>query len=177
MKKILNKLRRNAEGQALPMVLILMAVGGLIIAPLLSYTSSGLKVCQVYEEIADEFYAADGGVEDGLWQISYDHLGDLFGSYDPYNYSTTYEYPGSHPIEINGIDVDVSIANVWIPLGLDEPESPDYAKQLIGAGKLIITGNVPAELTQQIKISYYKDESDAPLVVTKIGIWLPPGFE
>jgi len=176
MKKILNKLIRNAEGQALPMVLILMAVGGLIIAPLLSYTSSGLKTGQVYEEISDEFYAADGGVEDGLWQIKYDNLEDLFSSYEVYDYTTTYEYPDTYPVEINDIDVDVSITNVWIPLGLDPPESPGYAKQLIGAGKLIIADNVSAELTQQIKIYYYKEDSDAPLVINKIGIWLPPGF-
>jgi len=176
MKKILNKLIRNAEGQALPIVLILMAVGGLIIAPLLTYTSSGLKIGQLYTKIADEFYAADGGVEDGLWQIKYNHLDDLFSSYDTYNYTTKYKYPDSYPVVINDIDVYVSIENVWIPLGLDKPESPDYARQLIGAGKLIIAGNVSEELTQQIKIYYYKDESDAPLVVSKIGVWLPPGF-
>jgi len=176
MKKILNKLIRNAEGQALPMVLILMAVGGLIIAPLLSYTSSGLKTSQLYEEIADEFYAADGGVEDGLWQIKYDHLEDLFGSYDTYNYSTIYEYPETYPVVINDIDVDVSIQNVWIPLGAGPPTSTAYAKQLIGAGKLIIAGNISEELTQQIKIYYYKEESDAPLQINTIGIWLPPGF-
>jgi hypothetical protein len=177
MKKILNKLIRKTEGQALPMVLIVMAVGGLIIAPLLTYTSSGLKVGQVYEEITDEFYAADGGVEDGLWQIKYDRLEDLFGaSYEVYDYTTIYEYPTTYPVVINDIDVDVSIQNVWIPLGLDPPESPGYAKQLIGAGKLIIAGNISEELTQQIKIYYYKDETDAPLVVNKIGVWLPPGF-
>ena len=33
MKKIVNKLIRNEEGIALPIILILMVVGGLIIAP------------------------------------------------------------------------------------------------------------------------------------------------
>ncbi len=72
MKKILNKLIRNEEGQAMILALILLAVGGLIIAPLLSYMSTGLKVGQVYEENMAELYAADAGVEDGIWRIQND---------------------------------------------------------------------------------------------------------
>lgn len=174
MKKILNTLIRNEEGIALPIVLILLVVGGLIIAPLLSYMSSGLIVGQTYEAMADELYAADSGVEDGLWQIAYNHLDDLFGSYDPYDYDTDYEYPASHPVLVNGIDVDVTIENIWVPKDISSPSS-DEASQLIGAGKLVITGNVPAEYTHQIKIFYYREGSET-LQINKIGIWIPPGF-
>ncbi len=174
IKKILRKLIRTEKGQALPMVLILMAVGGLIIAPLLSYTSSGLKVGQAYEKMADEFYAADAGIEDGLWQIKYNHLEELFDNYQRYNYTTVYEYPISYPVEVNEIDVDITIENIWIPKDILAPTHQE-AEELIGAGKLIITGGVPAELTQQVKIYYYKEASDPGLYVNKIGIWLPPG--
>jgi len=174
MKKILKKLLRTEKGQSLPMVLILIAVGGLILAPLLSYASSGLKVGQTYERIADEFYAADAGIEDGLWHINYNHLNDVIDTYQRYEYGTEYTYPPSYPIEVNDTEVTVKIKNIWIPKDIPAPEFDD-AEDLIGAGKLIITGGVSAELTQEVKIYYYKDDGDATLLVNEIGIWLPPG--
>jgi hypothetical protein len=56
-----------------------MLVGVLTVMPLLGYMSSGLKAGMVYEKKMNEFYAADSGVEDALWQVSNDKLDDLFG--------------------------------------------------------------------------------------------------
>jgi hypothetical protein len=176
MKKIAKKLVRTQRGQALPIVLILMGISGLILAPLLAYMSSGLKVGEAYERIADEFYAADAGIEDGLWHINHDCLDEVLTDYERYLYNYDYEYLPSHPLEVNDRDVDVTITNVWIPKDLDVPTLGE-AQELIGAGKLIITGSVPAKPTQQIKIYYHKEPTDGPLVVNKIGIWLPPGTE
>lgn len=75
MKKILNKLIRNEEGQVFVLALILLLVGGLILAPLLSYMSSGLIVGQVHEENMKQFYAADAGIEYGIWDVMNDDLG------------------------------------------------------------------------------------------------------
>lgn len=84
MKKILNKLIRNEEGQAMILALILLVVGGLIIAPLLGYMSTGLKVGQVYEKKMDELYAADAGVEDAIWKIQdIERLKSLIQQVDP----------------------------------------------------------------------------------------------
>jgi hypothetical protein len=67
-KRTSNKLIRGEKGQALILVLILMLLGGLIIAPLLSYMSTGLKVGkEVYENRMAELYAADAGVENALY--------------------------------------------------------------------------------------------------------------
>lgn len=184
MKVLVNKSKRGEKGQALIIVLILMTVGGLIIAPLLSYMSSGLKVEETYEYIADEFYAADAGVTDGLWQIKYTDLTSLWSNYEEYDYTTEYAYPSDYPVEVNDIPVDVTIENVWIPIETDiaKPTS-DYAHQLIERNPaqdrptLMINDNVSAQLTQQIKIDYYRgSESASALQVNKIGIWLPPGF-
>jgi len=70
MKNILNRLQRNQRGVVLIIVLILLAVGGLTIAPMLSHMSTGLKAGQTYEKKTDEYYAADAGVEAALWQIT-----------------------------------------------------------------------------------------------------------
>ncbi len=70
LKRILNKLPRNERGVVLIIVLILLAVGGLTIAPMLSHMGTGLKAGQTYEKKTAEYYAADAGVEDALWQIT-----------------------------------------------------------------------------------------------------------
>lgn len=69
MKNCLSKSIRNEKGQALVAVLGLLVIGGLTIAPLLAYMSTGLGAGQVYEEDMVEFYAADAGVELALWNL------------------------------------------------------------------------------------------------------------
>jgi len=74
MKRIANKLITDEKGQAFVLVLILLLVGALITAPALGFMSTGLMAGQVYEEKMDELYAADAGVEDGLWHLMYGGL-------------------------------------------------------------------------------------------------------
>ena len=51
------------------MALILLLIGGLISAPLLSHMGTGLLAGEVYEARTAELYAADAGVEDAIWKI------------------------------------------------------------------------------------------------------------
>jgi len=74
MKRTLNKSIRDEKGQALILALILLLIGGLIIAPLLGYMSTGLIVGQVHEKRMNELYAADAGIEDALWKIKNDQV-------------------------------------------------------------------------------------------------------
>jgi hypothetical protein len=70
MMKTFNKgAIRDEKGQVLIMALVLLVVGGLILAPLLGLMSTGLLAGQVYEKKMHEYYAADAGVEDALWQL------------------------------------------------------------------------------------------------------------
>lgn len=184
MKIAVRRLIREEKGQALVLVLILLVVGGLIIAPLLEFMGTGLKVGKdVYENKMYETYAADAGVEDGLWQIKHDGLAG-FDGYDEYDYSS--QWPYSLNESINGYSVNVTIKNVWIPKYIPDPNNPDAvpdsvtAQQIIELGKLIIAGgpSLAAESTYEIKISYqWECGEDLLLEVNMIGIWLPPGFE
>jgi hypothetical protein len=174
MKVAINKSIRDEKGQALILVMILMVVGGLIVAPLLSYMYTGLKAGQKYEFIAHEFYAADAGVADGLWQIKSDNLETLFSTYDLYDYNSEWKYDLAE--NVNNTEVDVTIKNIWIPKDITQPTNPDYVRQLIRDGKLMVTGNTYTETTWEIKIYYSQEDSDPPLAITKLGIWLPPGF-
>ena len=69
MKIAVKRLIRDERGAALAMTLILLLVGGLISAPLLSYMGTGLIAGEVYETRTAELYAADAGVEDAIWKI------------------------------------------------------------------------------------------------------------
>jgi hypothetical protein len=69
MKDIVKGAIRNEKGQALILALILLAVGGLILAPLLAYMRTGLTAGEVCEVKTNELYAADAGVEDAVWKI------------------------------------------------------------------------------------------------------------
>lgn len=83
------------------LALILLVVGVLIITPLLSYMGSGLKVGQVYEKNMDEFYAADSGIELGMWKLLNDETLVLPHQLNPY--------------ELNNADVEVTIIGPVTP--------------------------------------------------------------
>jgi hypothetical protein len=118
MKRMLNKLKRGEKGQALIIAMILMLLGSLIIAPMLAYMGSGLKVGKdVHEERMDELYAADAGAEDALWYIHdidrlkqlVEHVtgGTLPDDWTPEDY--TWPLPAYNLGDINGKGVEVTV--------------------------------------------------------------------
>jgi hypothetical protein len=105
MKTIIKRAIRNEKGSVLPLVLILLVVGGLILTPLLGLMGTGLMSGQVYEKKTDELYAADAGVEDAIWKIvkNVDELPESSCG----NESWTYNY--SILADVNGKNVTVII--------------------------------------------------------------------
>ena len=61
--------RKGEKGYALLLVLLLLLVGMIILAPLMSFMATGLLAGQQYELMMERQYAADGGVEQALWKI------------------------------------------------------------------------------------------------------------
>jgi hypothetical protein len=191
IKKIWHKFSQGGEkGQALILVLILLIVGALVIAPLMANIGTGLKAGEVHEEKANELYAADAGIEDGLWQVKNDKLATKFPTYEPYDY---FEYSGdswTYPLgqtatdpDVNGLNVNVTIRNMWMPMGILVPTADEANITLKGTPgnepKLIMTGtviDVPTGSTPgsyRIKIAYSDPQN---LLINTLGIWLPPGF-
>lgn len=68
--KMLSKFIKGQKGQALPIVLVLLVLGGLVIAPTLRYASTSLKGHEVVERKGDELYAADSGIDYALFKLS-----------------------------------------------------------------------------------------------------------
>ncbi len=106
--KLLKKIIKGESGQALPIVLILLVLGGLLIAPVLGYASTTLKVGQMHEQKMAALYAADAGIEDAIHKIVTDDasLEDLeMGK--PYNYP-----PESLPV-INNLALASITVTKW----------------------------------------------------------------
>ena len=69
MVKLLKKLFSGENGQALPIVLCLLAIGGLIVTVSLNYGTTILKGSGISAEDMRGVYAAAAGVENVLWSL------------------------------------------------------------------------------------------------------------
>ncbi len=163
------------KGQGYILVLIFMLLGAVMITALLGYMGTGLKTGKLFQEKTEALYTADAGIEDGVWQITYDKLKDFTDPvvYSPYNYTDHWSYPLSETV--NDKTAAVTIENVWVPLDI-LPPSPAQASSIIETGKLMVTDSATGPTTGQIKITYTKGENDTPLFISTLGMWLPPGF-
>ena len=116
MKNTLNKLVTNETGQALPVVLICLVLGGLTIAPLLSHMSTGLNAARIHEERMVEQYSCDSAIEHAMWLLLYDS--EFVASMTTDN-SSAQDY-----ININGMEVPITVTRLS-GLGGDTLTLPD----------------------------------------------------
>ena len=70
MIRLLKQLISSEKGQALPIVLALLVLGGLTIAPSLNYAATTLKHGRIIDKGVNGIYAADAGVEKALWCLT-----------------------------------------------------------------------------------------------------------
>jgi hypothetical protein len=148
MRRMANRVKGDEKGQALVWVLIMLALAGLIIAPLLGFMGSGVKISQAHKEEMLRLYAADAGVEYALWHLA---------------------QPGPAPsrlgpltLRVNERVVKVKVEGVWILDGIEPKTTP-------GRG-ITVTGEVRGD-RYQIRITAARATH-----VTRLGVWLPHGF-
>lgn len=178
------------KGQILALVLILMLLTVLIIAPLLDYISTSLKIHRIQDRSTDYLYAADAGIEDAMWQIRFNHLNTTLPTYDEYDYETTWNYSLSNATgtgQVNGQDINVAIQNVWVSQNIPKPiqhSNPDPGS-IIQDSRLVVTGttiqtginDAGVKVSRyKIRVTYYRRENEI-LNINTLGIWLPNGFE
>ena len=70
MIRLLKQLIGSQKGQALPIVLALMMLGGLTITPSLNYAATALNHGRIVDKGLNGVYAADAGVEEALWCLA-----------------------------------------------------------------------------------------------------------
>lgn len=104
LRQTLKKIIKGQKGQALPIVLILLLIGGLLIVPTLNYASTSLKGHEVVERKGEELYAADSGVEEGLRWLIYSRE-----SGGPWTWDSVQGTGQRNTYTINGCSVNVTI--------------------------------------------------------------------
>ncbi len=182
----LKALVHSQSGQALPMAMVLLIIGGLVIVPLLNFISGNIKASQVIESKVFDFYAADAGAEDGLWKVRYDYLPDwLLGdwteetyAHDPYSYIMHDSDNPANTVTVNQRQAEVSISPIWVLEDLEEP-SPQQGRT--PSDHLVTYGGKTDQSADGSRgiytISIIYDGTLGTLLVRKIGCWLPAGFE
>jgi len=96
-------MKNNEKGQALVIVLALVAFGGVVIAPFLGQAGDSLIGSRIYGEAISQQYSGDAGVEHAIWGLAY---GDLVQEINDSGDNTTSYKLGE---TINGIAPEITV--------------------------------------------------------------------
>ena len=116
----MRKLLKSESGVILPMAMILLLAGSILIVPLLNSVSTGLLISQRIGLADTGDYSGDAGIEDAIWDLTFDDLADDIPDEDD---STTYD-TGT---PINGDMVNVTVTNLGTMLASDDFESHSWS--------------------------------------------------
>jgi len=95
-------MKNGEKGQALVIVLALVAFGTLVITPFLGNAGSSMIGSRAYGQAINKQYSSDTGVEHAIWELAYDDLADnLTSPGDNVSYSLGEA--------INGIVPDITV--------------------------------------------------------------------
>jgi hypothetical protein len=134
-----------------------------MVVPLAYSINMGVKTTKVYQTNTKDIYAADTGIQFATWKILNDTAMET--GRENANYNQVYTYPA---FSINNNTVAVTVTTNWlfyylfrIPLG-----ATPHNQNLI---MTCTSNNGLFDISLQ-------NISNNPLVVQKMGIWLPVGF-
>ena len=163
-------LRGESGFSTLVTVLVIMVVGAIIITPLLAFVVTGTRAGETHDRNTDRFYAADAGIQDGIWRVSSgDYPDEWKGTWDDSVYNgdpLTYSVP-----DLNGCEVTVTLRPVWLLAGL---ETPAYGTT--PHAELVTVSNVASSGTLQVVV-VMQESIQTSKSIERIGVWIPEGFE
>jgi len=157
VKKWLSEIRKTEAGLALPLVLVMMAVGSLIIVPSLNHISTNLKAGVIVRENLKAVYAAGAGVEDASWRLINDK---------PASFPYSYQLSG-----INGMSVSVVIDEMTNISGEEINPSAGHVDWLE------ITKSVNYDEGIYYYAMYLTNKDVSVIKIEKIFIDFPPDLE
>jgi hypothetical protein len=132
---------KGEKGQALPLVLIAIAIGALVIPSFLIHTGTSLISSRVYAEEIKTQYAADSGAEQAIWNLKYGGLGDALADVGD---NVSYQLGES----INDLPVTVSVVKT---------AEPDYFSITSSAGSKTLNASVSINSTDSNVLSWNMD--------------------
>ena len=160
MLRHLKQLVSSEKGQALPIVLALLILGGLTIVPSLGYITTSLKSSRMLVEGVRGVYAADAGVEDALWSL-------------------INEVPPSTQLSDNVNQMEVAIqtenkGDYTLYLGeLIEPG--EHVNYLDVDGEMVWDGGANA-YNYTVSITWQADPGIPPIKLKEVGARIPIGY-
>lgn len=160
MFKTLKKVIKAEIGQALPITLALLVIGGLTIVPSLNLTFSSAKSSRMLEAGIRGNYAADAGVEDALWSLA--------NGMSPSN-----QLPENiNDMQVNIQTVDKGTYTVYLSEFIEPGEHSDY---LGVSGD--ITWDPGADAYKYTIMVTWQAESGAPTIhLEEVGARIPVGY-
>jgi len=96
---------KKQQGQAFPLVLIILAIGSILVSGFLTSANTSLLNAKVFSDPIPDIYAAHAGIEDAIWGLQYGSLGDTLDSSGGY-----LEYV--LPETVNDVSVSVSLNGI-----------------------------------------------------------------
>ncbi len=144
---------RGEQGQAMAMALIAFTLGMLLITPILSYMSTGVKAAAVYKGVTSGLYAADAGVEYAMWCIKNGLSVDS-------------------PITVGGIPVTITVSQLTeLPYGpvISDTGPQSWRLQVSTA----VVNNGDGTFTCTITVA---NVGPSTIHLVEIGTGLPDGF-
>lgn len=155
MRRFLRQLIRDQSGYILPLVLVVVAVGGLTITPILDYAATSLKGSRTIEKGVSGMFAADAGVAYVLWCLN----------------TPGCVVPAQLPETINGMDVSLAV--------VDRGEFTVYFGQLIHSAShsdhLGVSSNITGD-EYTVTVNWQSDPGSPVIHLEEIGAMIPVGF-
>ena len=125
---------KSEKGQALPLVMIAIAIGALVIPSFLGHAGSSLIGSKTYGQSLDAQYAADAGAEHAIWNLT---DGGIAASIPDNGDNVSYVLPES----VNGLTANITICNN-IQVGNDYTIYVTAGDRVINAAVDNISGKV-----------------------------------
>lgn len=104
MRKLFKQIFFSQKGQALPIVIALLILGGLTSVPVLNYMSGGLRAVQKHEVSMQNLYNADSGIDHACWRLLYE---------ESFVWSMTEANPSEeYSVNINGEEISIVVTRI-----------------------------------------------------------------
>ena len=164
-----NIARSSEQGSAFILALMLVAAVGLLVVPVIYLASTGLRSTNLAQQRILERYAADAGVEQGIWHVQYDP-----------NYEPTPDEWFTFSPTFNNQQMTVDIMPAGVPTPMRTPTPVGIAQ----GGNILVDTTVDPNtappnsgFTELTYTLYLYNYGTSTLNIKGFGVCLPVGFQ
>jgi len=162
--RLLKQILGSEKGQALPIVLALLVIGGLAIVPGLNYASATLNSSRTIEESMKGIYAADAGVEYVLWYLGEHESEPEDGALS--------ENINQMPVNIQTVETGYFVLYLG-ELILNDGEHVDW----LSVDSIMVWDEVAEAYKYIITVTWQAESGEPPIKLMEVGARIPVGYE